>query len=1243
MASKKHIALFSSSATQRSLENPYLDPSQTKLDSRGTSELLSFIAKLSEQFWYYDENDRKRGDWGDFFKTDLLTILATVADSDQQAVYRRMLDFNKAITFTTNRDDKADFLWESFRIGFKTVFRINRWYQTMSGYHPDHSFQAYLKEIIWKRLSFVLRELYSYYHLAIQQKTLHDKEKIDNQFKEFELLDVIWNFNPFPNIRLKKADSYHFEKNTTSFMEGVGQATKNLFTLYEAIIKRAALEFEKSLDTQKTEPHVALLVTFLKLYKHQQESLNQLVSKHLDFHYKSVLDFKPAAASPDQGYLLFTINKNLESYLLPKKTSLVGGSDPLGNPILFETDRGLLVTSSVISDYKTLTRSADVFTGGTISQFAAPVVDKQTGKNYFFPMFGMESAGNIKLAPVAIGFALSSPDFYMEGGSRCIKLEFALDEAESSKSASSLIDLTDSLSFKLTGGKGWFSPDKTSVTLDQTNGKIELLIHLSHDNQALVDYNEKLHGKGYSTNWPVVSVTLESASNGDLPNGKGIYDMLDQLKFKKCDISTSVTSLPATVLQSPAGKLSTTTAASPFGNIPTVGNRFVVGSYESFIKNIKGLELTLNWVNLPDKVAFREYYAAYNKYIKAFLPQKSRLIKNEYTCDLQWLTTKQGWKDTVTNVSLFTGNGTDKVKDWCGSLEQPASGQPNEMPAGNDPEEDKSASKTKQTPDSTISSVSYQFDLSNMQPDYSLQQPLKYSEKSTYGFVALSLKSPDLAFGNEIYPQVVAEVTLENTLQAAKDMKWWWFWGKKKKFEPLPNKPLLPKIKGVDIAYNSSSTLDLSTDSVNQFYHIHPYGVQLVESIIKSNTKEDASVPFVPHFPSNGYAYLSFKQLLPGSSLTLFVGVKDRPDARIDENFQEVTVECLTTNGWQKSSINFDSTYGLNKTGIIEVSVLPNITNECTVMSSGLYWLRISANEHTVSTCSISMIGTNAVSASRKITSQDARLTITNLPAGKITKFLQSDPAVAKVSQPFTTFGGEAPETEHRFRRRVSQRLSNKNRGTSAQAIKSLVLDRFQEVYRVIVIANRSLAKPRTIQVALVPSVSANDGVDLFKPIAPASTLSQVLEYLKGLVSAHLNLEVLHAQFEEIKVSVDVTYDSQDMTTQLDEELQKDIREYLSPWIRNNQLAYTGGELTVNHLLQFVSSRPYVRSFSHFQVYLGDKLISQSDQTGGEQLADQVIKPTNPLAILISAANHDINKTATVKHKRSLHNEKVTL
>src|ERR1041385_5808376 len=89
--------------------------------------------------------------------------------------------------------------------------------------------------------------------------------------------------------------------------------------------------FNKTIsEEQRTEPHFALLISFLEIFKIAQDDLNTITQRHLDFYYREVLNLQEKPAVPDQVFIIFTLAEQLQAALVPKGKELDAKKDGKG-------------------------------------------------------------------------------------------------------------------------------------------------------------------------------------------------------------------------------------------------------------------------------------------------------------------------------------------------------------------------------------------------------------------------------------------------------------------------------------------------------------------------------------------------------------------------------------------------------------------------------------------------------------------------------------------------------------------------------------------------------------------------------------------------------------------------------------------------------------------------------------------------------------------------------------------------
>ena len=196
-------------------------------------------------------------------------------------------------------------------------------------------------------------------------------------------------------------------------------------------------------------PHLALLFAFLKLFKREQDNLNTLTRRHLDYYYKDILGFNRATGCAGKVPVFFELNKNAKSALVPKGTILMAGNDENGKLIKYKSAEDIVVNQAVVADYYSENSDTDSDSVSTINS-------NELSKN--------------KVSKDTIcGFALSSPIFKRVDG----KLEFT----------TGIQNIEKTFKVEYTSATGW-------ETASIENNKIFINANKS---QLIAQYNKKTH------------------------------------------------------------------------------------------------------------------------------------------------------------------------------------------------------------------------------------------------------------------------------------------------------------------------------------------------------------------------------------------------------------------------------------------------------------------------------------------------------------------------------------------------------------------------------------------------------------------------------------------------------------------------------------------------------------------------------------------------------------------------------
>ncbi len=300
-----------------------------------------------------------------------------------------------------------------------------------------------------------------------------------------------------------------------------------------------------SAERSDMPPHLALMVVFLRLYRHAQTQLNALTGAHLDHHFRQVLGFTPEPAQPDQVVVFPALAKAQFEHKLPIGTLFNGGIDGAGAARVYRTDCERIVTHASVARLSAIRYVKRQEEGGGDYIFVSPVADSLDGLGKPFadpaspawPAFGAaQDSGSRAPAGVAI-----SARILASAASRGI-LSISVDK-----------DLSFGWVAFVSGKDGW-------IRLPVRPKRFGMTIPLPDDLPALVPVDPKKHGDALPTAWPAIK--LFPVNFGDLRT----WD--EMTKVTITSISVLVPDDQSIKLISDAGLVDTSRPFQPFGSMP---------------------------------------------------------------------------------------------------------------------------------------------------------------------------------------------------------------------------------------------------------------------------------------------------------------------------------------------------------------------------------------------------------------------------------------------------------------------------------------------------------------------------------------------------------------------------------------------------------------------------------------------------------------------------------------------------
>ncbi|MBK9337424.1 MAG: baseplate J/gp47 family protein [Lewinellaceae bacterium] len=936
---------------------------------------------------------------------------------------------------------------------------------------------------------------------------------------------------------------------------------------------------------QDNGPFMTILLTFLRLYGYLQQDINTLTQKHLEFYYQQVLGFRRLPAHPDEVHVHFELAPHAGPCLLPAGTALKAGNDADGKPLLYVTNRDIVVGKARLAAIKTHLLDND----GRL--FAAEVANSADGLGAplegvwpKWPLFGAPDF----MQPAAAGFAIASPLLQMAEGQRLINLTLTFADIPTGLTAADFGYFIPYAS----GTASWVKlayRSERQLKIDRDTGQVRFFFALDTTEPAIAGYEQGKLAGNFPTTFPVLRLTLHPGSRA--------YPLLKELVLREVDISVSVLDEPGqpgvqkVVLQNDHGLLPTGGAFQPFGPTPAKNSRFYIGSSEVFSKPLRQLIIRLHWAGLPENSdGFEGYYAAY----AGFKGKKNR----NYTASLQVLAHGQWLASPDAHTTLFEPTeDADPVDHVDGKL----------------------------VPDKELL-FNHLSGLFPLNPE--AVSVKAYDSSLKQGFIRLSLEQD---FGHRIFPQLFALAAKGGSTGP-----------------PPPNPPYTPTLQSISIGYTASQTIAPGRDDSghSRFFHLQPFGSSEPSAdaggvaLLPDLPRAALYIGFSGLEPPENL-HLLF-QIAEGSA-----EAPDIVRAA-DIQWHYLTDQGWRATPLADSEILVDTTVGLQRPGIMAFQIGPDAGKNAAQMPRGLHWLRASLWEKDPAAAARAMaIVPQAVTAVFRNEANDPGHLLQPLPAGTITGLLERNSAIRKVEQPYNSFNGAPAEQDNHFYTRVSERLRHKQRAVTLWDIERLTLQRFPALYEVKAIPHTGVNEngfyseflPGQVTVVLVPQLRNRNAVNRLRPKVSAALLEEVRTYLQSLsmsftTAAGNTLHVVHPRYEPIRLSFSVAFHSGYDAGYYAGVLQETLIRRLSPWAFDEGVDIRfGGRIYKSQLLAFVEEQEYVDYVTDFKMFreqtgpgVGEMSVDiDLFVRAGDQAQDtDVAEASTATAILVSASEHRI-------------------
>lgn len=978
--------------------------------------------------------------------------------------------------------------------------------------------------------------------------------------------------------------------------------------LLAALGKEAPTYLEETLtDWPDHEPHMALFLAFLQLFRIAQDHLNGLRDKHFHYYIEEVLRLQPRPAQPAEAHLLVELAKQVESHLLPAGTAFKAGKDPQGKAMQFTLPAdssfdkaqvaaiesvyhtpsdGNLYTAAVTNSEDGAGAKLETTEGrwepfGPVTRFRGAVDDPTPAEPRYTGTDEIQQETFTKVStPDHCGFSIASPTLFLREGLRylLVTLDTQLFDPENPVDPSAW----DAANFRyrFTTEEGWHEVTPNIKPFYDDN-KLLFFVTLPPEAPAILPYQSTLHGGRLQTDAPVWQIRVGPDNGGDSP-----YNELRKLKVTKVAINVFVFGVRQLQVFNDFGPVDPSKEFMPFGAQPERGSKLRIGSAEAFQK--KGWMfnlLHLDWAGLD---------TASDPYIPDTNP-------------VQLTASKVDGSNASAAMNLLNFGST------------------------------------------SIAGVSNLF----LAPDYGRTElgTTRYEDlppfdvKTQEGYLVLELQS-DL--GHVSYPKYLAQAALlqvvKKTDRSTSEVE-----ALNQNFKvsgdnqavTFPDPPYTPTLRGLALSYGAASEFNVDggdeaafAKRSEQFFHSYPLGDREEHALLRGG----ADVPMLPQFDNEGETYLGLSNSLPRTVVNLLIQVAEGSANPLRE-IESVEWAYLHKNHWHTFSPGevVDGTEGLLQSGLVRITLPRKISDDNTWLPAGYRWLRFSVAEHVDAVCDLLKVAAQATRAQFADQENDLSWLSSPLAAGTIAKLVQPRSQIKKIEQPYGSFAGKPPEDFAPFRQRVSERLRHKDRAITIWDYEHLVLEGFPETYRVKCLNHTRLiadpldtsrlledeVAPGHVLVVAVPDQRQREAIDPLRPYTDLGTLKRIGDELRQHISPHVKLDVRNPVFEPIQLDFRVRFFADRDPVQYKKVLNQAIIEYLSPWAYDSEAPITfGGKIHKSSVLDFVEELPYVDYVLYFKMHQSpddDQLKKMDIETAVAQTGR---------TILVSHHKHTIEEAA---------------
>jgi len=619
-------------------------------------------------------------------------------------------------------------------------------------------------------------------------------------------------------------------------------------------------------------------------------------------------------------------------------------------------------------------------------------------------------------------------------------------------------------------------------------GTLTLLLRLSNEDPATTVCTPDVHGPQWPGDAPILRLTMTRRAR------LCPFSLFEGAVLTSVALVVGVRGLRRLTAYNQLGQLDPSKAFLPFGPLPDTASYLAVGSPEPARKTVTRYRLNLNWAALPPG-GLAGYYADYGE---PDLTDAAFKVKCSILRDGRWV-------EVGAEQSLFALDPRSREAEATHSLEVSPSGlrgywRPTDGAALLD-------------------------------------------QNTRGGFVKIGLSAPDVGFGHQHYPVVLADAM---SLRV------------KNRKAALPNPPYTPLLARMTLDYEARSRIVMKPPAPGEavvegerVLHIHPFGVK---EIYPAAAERVHGV--LPGFEPDGQLLIGLDADQLQGTLTLLFELREDTATESKARSQAGRVidwAWLADDVWHpldRNQVLSDTTRGFQRSGIVILDLPDGPTKGNRILPGDLFWLGVGSNDASDHFAGLQGVHAQALRVVRVL---GATVPEAALPPRTLDARSASIPGVLSIRQPAAGFGLRAAETVRQEWTRVSERLRHKMRASTPWDYERLVLEQHPNVFMVKCLPNLAPDTgefaPGKVLVVVAPTAPRNDPLYSTRALQlSALALDRIENFVRRHASPQADIAVRNVTYEYIQVRCKVLLKPQAQFGNVLSVINTAIVEYLSPW-----------------------------------------------------------------------------------------------